>query len=60
SRRFRADLLVTTEKDYVRLGQLAPTEDPLGYLTVRFRMMSGAETLFDMIRGKAKEAGLMT
>ena len=58
--RFRADLLVTTEKDYVRLGQLAPTEDHLGYLTVRFRMMSGAETLFDMIRGKAKEACSMS
>jgi tetraacyldisaccharide 4'-kinase len=53
--RLRADLLITTEKDYVRLGQLAPTDDHLGYLTIRFQMISGAETFFDMIRGKAKE-----
>jgi tetraacyldisaccharide 4'-kinase len=54
--RLRADLLITTEKDYVRLGHLGPTDDRLGYLTVRFRITSGAETFFDMIRGKAKEA----
>jgi len=56
SHRLRADLMVTTEKDYVRLSRLTPTDDRLGYLTVRFRMVSGAETLFDMIRGKAKGA----
>jgi len=56
--RLRSDLLITTEKDYVRLGQLTPTDDRLGYLTVRFRIVSGADTLFDMIRGKAKEACL--
>lgn len=53
-----ADLLVTTEKDYVRLGQLAPTENHLGYLTIRFQILSGADTFFDMIRGKAREACL--
>jgi len=51
-----ADLLVTTEKDYVRLGQLAPTENHLGYLTIRFQILSGADAFFDMIRGKAREA----
>ena len=56
--RLRADLLITTEKDYVRLGQLSPTDEHLGYLTVRFRIVSGAETLFDLIRGKAREACL--
>jgi tetraacyldisaccharide 4'-kinase len=56
--RLCADLLITTEKDYVRLGQLAPIDDHLGYLTIRFQMISGAETFFDMIRGKAKEACL--
>ena len=54
-RRLHADLLVTTEKDYVRLGPLAPTENHLGYLTVRFQIISGAETFFDMIRGKANK-----
>lgn len=51
-----ADLLVTTEKDYVRLGQLAPTENHLGVLTIRFQFLSGAEAFFDMIRGKAGES----
>lgn len=58
--RLRADLVVTTEKDYVRLGQLAPTENHLAYLTVRFQIISGVETFFDMIRGKAREACLTT
>jgi len=56
--RLRADFLITTEKDYVRLGQLAPTENHLGYLTVRFQILSGAETFFDMIKGKARETCL--
>jgi hypothetical protein len=47
--------VVTTEKDYVRLGPLAPTENHLGYLTVRFQILSEAETFFDMIRGKANK-----
>jgi len=54
--RLHAELLITTEKDYVRLAQLAPRDDYLGYLTIRFRITSGQETFFDMIRGKAKEA----
>ncbi len=54
--RLRADLLVTTEKDYVRLGHLDPTENHLGYLKVRFQIISGAETFFDMIRGNARKA----
>jgi tetraacyldisaccharide 4'-kinase len=58
--RLRADLIVTTEKDYVRLGQLAPTENHLGYLTVRFQIISGADTFFDLVRGKAREACLTT
>jgi len=57
--RLGADLLITTEKDYVRLGQLAPADSHLGYLTIRFRITSGgAETFFETIRGKAKEACL--
>ena len=54
--RLRADLLITTEKDYVRLGPLAQTEKHLGYLTIRFQMTSGAEAFFDMIRRKARSA----
>jgi tetraacyldisaccharide 4'-kinase len=54
SRRLRADLLITTEKDYVRLDQRTPKDDHFGYLTVRFRIDPGAETFFEMLRGKAK------
>jgi len=56
--RLRADLLITTEKDYVRFVQLAPTENHLGYLTVRFQIVPGGEAFFDMIRGKARKACL--
>jgi len=56
--RLRADLLVTTEKDYVRLAQLASAENSLCYLTVRFHIVSGAEAFFDIIRGKARKACL--
>jgi tetraacyldisaccharide 4'-kinase len=54
--RLRADLLITTEKDYVRLGHQTPEENHLGYLTVRFQILSGAEAFFDMIQGKARGA----
>jgi tetraacyldisaccharide 4'-kinase len=57
-RRLNADLLLTTEKDFVRLRQFAPMETLLAYLTIRFRIVSGAEGFFDMIRGKAKKACL--
>jgi tetraacyldisaccharide 4'-kinase len=57
-RRLNADLLITTEKDYVRLGNLASGESTLGYLTVRFRIISEAETFFELIRGRAEKAGL--
>ncbi|MGE5840760.1 MAG: tetraacyldisaccharide 4'-kinase [Deltaproteobacteria bacterium] len=56
SRRHRADLLVTTEKDYVRLGRMATAEKRLAYLTIQFRIVSGTESFFEMIRGKAEEA----
>lgn len=55
-RRLHADLMMTTEKDYVRFGPLTRPDEPIGYLTVRFRMVSGAEAFFDMIRGKARQA----
>jgi len=53
--RLRADLLITTEKDYVRLGQLAPTENHLGYLTVRFQLISGGDTFFGIVKSRADE-----
>ena len=56
--KLRADLLLTTEKDYVRLAPLAPTDKDLGYLAIRFQLTSGTDAFFDMIRGKAREARL--
>jgi len=56
--RLRADLLLTTEKDFVRLGPLSLAENLLAYLTIQFRIVSGAEGFFEMIRGKASESCL--
>ncbi len=56
--RLGAELLITTEKDYVRLGHRALTEAPLAYLAIRFRILSGAEAFFDLVRGKARKACL--
>jgi tetraacyldisaccharide 4'-kinase len=53
--RLRADLLITTEKDYVRLGQLSPTEHRLGYLTVRFQIISGDDTFFAIVKSRADD-----
>ncbi len=53
--RLRADLLITTEKDYVRLGQLAPTENHLGYLTVRFQIISGGDAFIGIVKSRADE-----
>ncbi len=50
-----ADYLITTEKDWVRLESVFPDYDDLGYLTIRFSILSGQETFFSMVRKKAGE-----
>jgi tetraacyldisaccharide 4'-kinase len=47
-----ADLIITTEKDWVRIAALIPEGKPVAYLTVRFDLLNEEkENFFTMIRG---------
>lgn len=49
----KAEVLITTEKDWVRMEDL-PVHDPeLAYATIRLDL-SGKERFFDMVKGKAQ------
>jgi tetraacyldisaccharide 4'-kinase len=52
-----ADCLVTTEKDWVRIGPMAGSVPELGYVTVEFEL-SDREAFFEMVKEKAREAGM--
>jgi tetraacyldisaccharide 4'-kinase len=45
-----ADLLITTEKDWVRAAPLIPEGQPAAYLTVRFDILNEKDRFFSMIR----------
>lgn len=45
-----ADLLVTTEKDWARVGPVGTAVSDMAYLGVRFRMLPGEEGIFRMIQ----------
>ena len=47
--KLRADHLITTEKDWVRLEGVSPYTPDLAYLTIRFQI-AGSESFFKMIR----------
>jgi len=53
----RADYLLTTEKDWVRMEETAKGIPDMGYLTVEF-VLSDRDAFFDLVRAKAKEAGV--
>ncbi len=46
----KADVLLTTEKDWMRIDAAAPGHMDLACLTIRFRLLPGQEGLFRMIR----------
>lgn len=48
--RYGAEYLLTTEKDWVRLAPLAPECLELGYLGIRFGLLTGEDDLMEMIR----------
>jgi tetraacyldisaccharide 4'-kinase len=54
-KRFGADCLLTTEKDWVRLEPLAPLDPDLGYLTVQFTLTTGGEAFYEMVKAKANK-----
>lgn len=45
-----ADLLITTEKDWMRAGVFLAAEKAAGFLRIATEIYSGADILFDMIR----------
>lgn len=49
-RRSDSDLLLTTEKDWVRIDGRISVESDIGILTIKVRILSEGDTLFEMIR----------
>jgi tetraacyldisaccharide 4'-kinase len=51
----RADLLITTEKDWVRLERLRTACPDLAFLTVTMRVLFDEETFFDQLKAACRE-----
>ena len=51
----KADYLLTTEKDWVRMENLMTGYEDLAYLTIRFTLLSDQDMFFSMIRDVAKK-----
>jgi tetraacyldisaccharide 4'-kinase len=49
-----ADCLISTEKDWVRLEGVMPEYPDLGFLTIKFTLLSGQEQFFNMVREKVE------
>lgn len=54
--RLKADCLLTTEKDWVRLENLAGEYPDLGYLRIKFSLLDREEEFFGIIKEKAGKA----
>ena len=50
--RLKADCLLTTEKDWVRIERLSPDYPGLGYLTIKFTLLSERGKFFGMIKDR--------
>ena len=53
--RLKADYLLTTEKDWVRMENLLPDFPNLAYLTIKFTLLTGKDTFFQMVRDRRKQ-----
>ncbi len=51
----KADFLITTEKDWVRLEGILSDDPELAYLTIRFALLSEKERFFNLIRERIRE-----
>ncbi|RJR41527.1 MAG: tetraacyldisaccharide 4'-kinase [Desulfobacteraceae bacterium] len=51
----RADLLITTEKDWVRLERLKALCPGLAYLSITMKVISGEEPFFDLLNSSSQE-----
>lgn len=50
-----AEFILTTEKDWARLGPVRGTLADVGFLVIEFRILAGGDRFFDMIRKKAAQ-----
>ncbi|MGD9033837.1 MAG: tetraacyldisaccharide 4'-kinase [Desulfobacteraceae bacterium] len=53
-RRLKADYLVTTEKDWVRMENFVPAYPDLAYLTIKFSLLDDREKFFRMVEEKVE------
>jgi tetraacyldisaccharide 4'-kinase len=51
----RADFMITTEKDWMRIKALAKPFPELAYLSVQFRISADEPLFFNLLKSKAKE-----
>ncbi|RPI74980.1 MAG: tetraacyldisaccharide 4'-kinase [Desulfobacteraceae bacterium] len=51
----KADFLITTEKDWMRIKNLDGPLPDLAYLSVQFRLLGDEQLFFSMLKNKAKE-----
>ena len=49
-----ADLILTTQKDWIKAAMLAPTEIPFAYLAVTLEFLAGEDTILSLIEEKVK------
>ena len=55
--RTKADCMLTTEKDWWRLGEDVRTWKDMGYLKIEFNLLAGKDSLFELIRDHVRKAG---
>jgi tetraacyldisaccharide 4'-kinase len=48
------DCLITTEKDWVRIENLGVHEDKLCFLTIKFELLAGKESFFNLVEEKVQ------
>ena len=53
-RRLKADYLITTEKDWVRMENFVPAYPDLAYLTIKFSLLDDQEKFFRMVEEKVE------
>jgi tetraacyldisaccharide 4'-kinase len=50
-----ADLILTTQKDWIKAATLAPLEIPFAYLAVTLEFLAGEDTIVGLIEGTIKD-----
>ena len=50
-----ADLMVTTEKDWVRIENFAYDYPEMAFLSIKFDVISGTDRFFEMVKNRIEE-----